>query len=691
MQNTEERGDYIMKHPEILAPVGGWDQLYAAVRSGADAVYLGTKGFNARQNAKNFDNDELKNVVKYCHARNVAVHVTLNTLLFDNEIELFIKHAKCVCESGVDAVIVQDLATAKIIRECCPEMPMHASTQMAVHNIDGVKAVQRLGFSRAVLARELSLEEIKYITENSEIEIEVFVHGALCTCISGACYLSSMLGGRSGNRGYCAQPCRLDFKNKEGRGYALSLKDMTHIPEANKIAECGVVSFKIEGRMKRPEYVAAAVTALKTSLDGGNPNMQSLESVFSRSGFTNGYLINRRNVQMYGYRRKEDVDASAGVLGKLAALYRVERQSVPVDMSIVVCENKNVELTVTDGERYVCVTGDTAEIAVSRPACEEFIRKSLEKTGGTPFYLDKLTATITGNVTVPASKLNALRREALEKLLADREKEIPKRFEEKVFTVSERTNSLKQSLWFRFESVNQIMSTEFANKIILPIDEIITNRERLQKYKDKLIIEIPDIIFGRDDAEIREKISVLQQYGVCDVLCGNIGSLELALSCGCIVHGNYGLNITNSISLGEYEKIGLEDAVVSFELGMNKIKRFGGGMKRGILAYGYLPLMKLRCCPARTSGGCAGCNGRPVLKDRIGVDFPLMCKNKKYTELLNSIPLYIGDKNISNVDFEVLYFTVEDKKAVKETIETFIHKKPFLGAHTNGLYYREVL
>ena len=299
--------------PEILAPVGGSEQLDAAIRAGADAVYLGTQSFNARRNAANFSSDELPAVVSECHRAGVRVHVTFNTLLSDRELPAALAEIGKIAASGADAVIVQDPGAAKLFREYCPTLPLHASTQMTIHDAEGVLAARELGFSRVVLARELSLREIESIRKTApEIELEVFVHGALCVSLSGVCYLSAMLGGRSGNRGLCAGPCRLDFRSR-GREYALSLKDLSAMDFLPELARIGVSSFKIEGRMKGPAYVAAAVHACREKLAGRDPDMDLLERVFSRSGFTSGYLTGKTDAGMFGRRTEEDEAASGEV------------------------------------------------------------------------------------------------------------------------------------------------------------------------------------------------------------------------------------------------------------------------------------------------------------------------------------------------------------------------------------------
>jgi len=319
---------------EILAPAGGQEQLIAAVRSGADAVYLGTRSFNARRNAENFDGESLSEAVKYCHGRGVRVHATVNTLVKDAELQSLYKEIEMLAAFGIDAVIVQDLAVAELFQRHCPSMPLHASTQMVIHNLEGALAAEELGFSRVVLARELTIEEIRKICSGTKIQIETFVHGALCMSISGQCYLSSILGERSGNRGLCAQPCRLGFKSGS-RDYALSLKDMSHISHIGELMEAGVSSLKIEGRMKRPEYVAAAVSACREAVSGKAADLTDLQAVFSRSGFTDGYITGKRNLEMFGHRTREDVEASKTVLGKIASSYRNELSRIPVDMKLL--------------------------------------------------------------------------------------------------------------------------------------------------------------------------------------------------------------------------------------------------------------------------------------------------------------------------------------------------------------------
>ena len=675
---------------EILAPVGGKEQLVAAVRSGADAVYLGAKNFNARRNASNFEDFELSETVSYCHARGVKVHVTLNTLVMDSELPALIEEIKSIANAGVDAVIVQDLAVAKLVREICPTMEMHASTQMTIHDLAGALEAKELGFSRVVLSRELSLDEIKYIADNTDIELEAFVHGALCMCMSGCCYLSSVLGGRSGNRGLCAQPCRLDFRFGE-KDHALSLKDMSHIEHIRELAEAGVCSFKIEGRMKRPEYVAAAVSACKAAIAGETPDTDSLRAVFSRQGFTDGYFTGKRTPDMFGYRSHDDVTAADKVLKNLALLYKDEPKKIPVHMSLFISEEVESVLMVSDGENYVSVAGFICEKALRAPTDKSLAERYLSKTGGTPFYLSELDFTSDGEPIIAAGELNEMRRSALSELMALREKRTLHSVNEIDLPKPKRHISEKIALRMRAEKFEQLSFAKDAEAVILPVSEIEKHPEAIELFREKLFAELPALVFPSDEEKLKNRLASLKEKGVHHALCENICTLRLAKDCGMILHGGHGLNILNSISLEEYEKLGVCDATLSFELSAPKIRDLGGNINRGILGYGYLPLMRMRACPLKKASGCKNCPGSGKIKDRKGKEFTYLCFEKKFGTLLNSLPLWVADKDFSGIDFMTLYFTTEKPENCKKIYDMFVSKTPADFEKTNGLYFRELL
>ena len=674
---------------EILAPAGGMEQLIAAVRCGADAVYLGMGGFNARRNAENFSGDGLTEAVSYSHGRGAEVHVTLNTLVYDDEIETLEREIDRAAEAGVDAVIIQDPAVLRIVRNRYPAIKRHASTQMTIHNTDGAKLMRDMGFDRVVLSRELSLREIEKICSSVDIETEVFIHGALCMSCSGGCYLSSMLGGRSGNRGLCAQPCRLNFRSGK-REYALSLKDMSHIQYLKELSDMGVRSAKIEGRKKRPEYVAAAVTACRKSLNGEEYDVDALQAVFSRSGFTDGYATGKRDLTMFGYRRREDVTAQTGVLNELANLYRKERQSVPVDMSFGMKVGATVVLTVSDGERTVTAEGAVPETAKNRPTDSETAEKNLSKTGGTPFCLNGFTAEIDPGLMLPVSELNSLRRDALGKLLTDRERIAPHKRADYELPRMPGHDAGELTLRGRFTRAEQVPEGDALEKIILPATEVFKNPYLLEKYGDRLICELPTLLFPENEDSFREKLKISAKKGLKYVLANNLYGVGLGRELGLELYGGYGLNVINSHSAGTMKELGVRDVILSWELQMKRAASLGGEIPRGMIVYGRLPLMSFRNCPVKTQKGCAGCDGGRHLVDRKGIEFPVNCQDRMYSVLYNSVPLALDRDRVRNVDFAVLYFTDESRGECERVTKAFISGEKMADKYTNGLYFREV-
>ena len=673
---------------EILAPAGGQEQLVAAVRCGADAVYLGAGGFNARRNAENFGGGALEKAVGYCHARGVLVHVTVNTLVTDRELGDLDSTIQEVAASGADAVITQDLAVMANFRDRCPDIKRHASTQMTVHNLDGAKMCADMGFSRVVLARELTLREIERISAHCGIETEVFIHGALCMCMSGACYLSAMLGGRSGNRGLCAQPCRLDFRSGE-RHYALSLKDMSHIDHIKELENAGVASLKIEGRMKRPEYVAAAVTACRVALTGEPYDRESLRAVFSRSGFTDGYLTGKRDLSMFGHRSREDVTAADKVLRELANLYKSERQAVPVDMTFTACPQGSALRAAAAGKE-AAAAGPVPERARTREMSLESVRGSLEKTGGTPFYLRSLVGSVEPGLAMAASAVNQMRRQALEELLAELERPEPKAIAPKERRTEGRWRTGETQMWGRFRLAEQLTDTDRLQRVILPVEQIKRNRELILQLGDKLTGELPALCFDGDGYPLDDTIRELRDLGLKSVSCGNIYGLRLAKEAGMRAIGDFGLNIMNSIALDEYASLGLAAATLSIELKMSGISSMAGSIPSGIISYGHLPLMRFRNCPAKGERGCGQCRGGPSLTDRKNVAFPLECGQRRYSSLLNSVPIYLADKSLPEVDFHTLYFTTETAEQARRVIEAYGKGETSAFPYSRGLYYRGV-
>ncbi len=680
-----------MKNIEILAPVGGEEQLIAAVRSGADAVYFGAASFNARRNAVNFTDDDFIGAVRYCHERGVKAYITLNTLIKDSEGEEFENTLKLIARSGADAVIVQDMGVFTRVKECVPAMPVHASTQMAVHNVAGARLLEELGFSRIVLARELSFTEIKEITEAVNTEIEVFVHGAHCMSASGMCYMSSFFGARSGNRGLCAQPCRLNFRSG-AREYALSLKDMCLADETEKLIGTGVTSFKIEGRMKRPEYVAAAVSAYKNAVKGIKPDMSLLQSVFSRSGFTKGYFEGKRDLSMFGYRTKEDVlSASNSVLNTLSNTYRNENPLIEVSMKFRVQENEPCTLEISDGKNTVTAKGAVPEKAQKVPLNSESAEKSLGKLGSTFYYCNSIVCEIEEGLMLRASDINALRREACDRLTELRGKTAEHVFIPRKKAFFTREISGEPDLYISLRSLSQLPEETGAKLIILPVKELSDNIEALCDMTGRLCAKIPALVYPAREEKLLSDLKKLAENGIKYAYCDNIGAVEIAKKTGLSVIGGTLLNITNSDSADRYFSLGAGSVTLSSELSGTAVKTLKTKARTGICIYGYMPLMHFRCCPLQSEKGCGECKGRGEITDRMGEKFTVLCENRQYSVLYNTVPLYLGDKRLPRTDFVLMTFTTENKYNVRKVIDSYKNKKALDGRKTAGLFERELL
>lgn len=681
------------KHAEILAPAGGEAQLRAAVLCGADAVYLGLRGFNARAGAENFDENTLPQTVGWCHARGVRVYVTLNTLVTDRELPQWLHSLDAVAAAGVDGVLVQDLGLAKIIRQRYPTLPLHASTQMTIHNLAGARLLEEMGFAQVVLARELSKEEIAAICAGTSMRCEVFVHGALCMSVSGQCYLSSVLGERSGNRGRCAQPCRLDFKS-HGRGYALSLKDLTLTDRLRELEALGVASFKIEGRLKRPEYVAAAVTACRQSLAGEVPDLETLQSVFSRSGFTDGYYTARRDLTMFGTRTREDAAAAAAVQGKLSALTRNEVGRLPVDMVLTMAPGEPATLAVTDGTHRVEVAGEVPQTALTRPTDEELAHRALEKCGGTPFYLQNLTCHIGEGLMLPLSALNRLRAAALTALAEARSVVVP--YPQAPAAAGEPAGRARPTgaprLGCRLAAAAQLTPAirRGAGRLSLPLHELAERPELLETGAERWVAELPAFCAPQQEEAVMRALRKLKEQGLTAALCGNLGSLLMAREAGLRIIGDYGLNIINSPAAQQAAALGCDEITLSFECERNAARNIHSPVPIGVIAYGRLPLMLLRNCPGKTAAGCGDCRGINHITDRRGEDFPLQCQNRQYTHLLNPRPLFLSDRlpEWDFCDFLTLRFTTEPPAECDAILEMYQTGAAPAGSFTRGLYYR---
>ena len=682
---------------ELLSPAGSPEAVRAAVQSGADAVYLGYGNFNARRNAVNFDEAALQEAVQYCHLRGVKVYLTLNTLLNDRELTQAAKLVDQVSQMGVDALLVQDLGVARMCRQVAPDLPLHASTQMTIHSLDGAKAAADLGMTRVVVSRELSRDQIAYLCDRSPVEIECFVHGALCMCYSGQCFFSSVIGGRSGNRGSCAGPCRLPFEantlpeGKPGRLHHLSLKDNSVIDQLDKLQALGVASAKIEGRLRTPEYVAAAVSACLAGREGRAYDRDLLKNAFSRSGFTSGYLNGKIDGSMFGVRSEADAELTKKTLPMLRELYRRERSRVPVTMRLEI-EEGGEKLTVTDADGNKAFAYGDFEPQPAHTDPTESLRRSLAKTGGTPFEAADIAVEMDGGPWfVPGSTVNELRREALDALLKKREVLRPwPTTEEHVPALPQRTLPPHRTLRARFERWDQVPEQALSGVeyLILPIAQA----DRVpREWRSKTILELPRAMFGALEQDTARRIAATQDAGFAGYEASNIAHLRLCR--GLPLSGGFGLNITNNAAAQFYAEQGLNSLLILPEVKDSDIasiapQRQGKPVPTGVMVYGHMPLMITRACPLQNIHDCAHCDKTGTLTDRKAKKFPVRCSLGVRT-IYNPVPIYMGDKpGALAVDYGVAYFTLETREEAAAILDMIRTHAPFEGDFTRGLYFK---
>lgn len=695
---------------ELLAPAGSPEALTAAVQAGADAVYLGIGPLNARRNAKNFTPETLAQAVEYCHLRGVKVYLTLNTLLNDRELALAAETGALAARLGVDAVLVQDLGVARLLRQTCPDLPLHASTQMTVHNLDGVLACAELGMTRVVLSRELSAEAIRSLCQRSPVELEVFGHGALCMCYSGQCFLSAVLGGRSGNRGLCAQPCRLAFQwpGEKKAGHPLSLKDLSLAGALGELEEMGVACLKLEGRMKKPEYVAVVTSIYAAALrEGREPTPQEvaqLEAAFSRQGFTQGYYRDQKGPAMFG-TRPEGTRDPAELFDRVRQEYsRGEHRTVPVTFAAQAKAAAPLTLTARDDRGHtVTVQAPPPEAARNRETTEQQLTEQLKKTGGTVFRARQIQVDLDPGLAVPLSAVNGLRRQALEALTQARIQPpqrpvspLPPLAVEKgprrtpAFTLSFR----------RWEQLSRACLDQGPALVYLPCQELAAHAEELARWTaDYPAVSfgavLPRIVWDRELPRLRQELAAARRAGVTQALVSHIGQLPLVRSLDLTPRADFGLGLTNGLGAEELARLGFASATASFELRLSQVRDLHKPLPTELLVYGRLPLMMMENCILKNRGKGCRCENEPQsLRDRKGEDFPVEsawgCRN----ELFNAKVLWLADKDDwkrAGLTYARLSFLREDPEtcaAVFRAYRTGTGDPP--AAFTRGLYYRGV-
>lgn len=666
--------------PELLAPAGSAQSLRAAIAAGADAVYFGGGSFNARINAKNFSEKELEEAIALLHDCGKRAYLTLNTLVRGRETEDYLRFAERAYLMGVDALIVADLGGAAAIHRHLPELELHASTQMSGHNLAAAELLAAHGFSRMVCARELSRENLEYLVKNSPIEIEAFVHGALCVSHSGQCLFSSIVGGRSGNRGECAQPCRLPYSVGGRDAYPLSLKDLSLASHITELCEMGVSSLKLEGRMKSPEYVFGVTRAFRTLLDEGRnadaDELSRLAAVFSRDGFTDGYYMNKIGSSMLGRRSEEQKKFSRLSLNSSEKIDEVRPVKRPITAEAVIVLGSPSRLTLTCGDVGVCAEGPAPERAINAPLSRESVEKSLSKLGDTSFSLEAITVSLDENegVILPVSALNALRREAcrlLGKKLEEKTAKAPRAgFEKYVPRTSERERrSLNSARFYAPEQITE-RARNYFDIIYLPLDKFSGECEG---------VIIPPVITDSERGEIREQLVRAREAGAKYALLTGLGALELVRECGLIPHGDFRLNVYNNESVAFLEELGIDRIMLSPELPLGAMRGVRG--ETSAIVYGRIPLMLLEKCVGRELSDCAECaKGGIRLTDRRGVEFPVLREYPHRNTVYNSAPVYMADRadelRAAGIIDAHYIFSVESPAEVDEVIRAYREHLP---------------
>ncbi len=690
---------------ELLAPAGSMEALRAAVQNGANAVYLGCGTFNARQSAKNFTPQALAEAVKYCHIRGVAVHLTLNTLVSDKEIPEVTELIRLAAQAGVDAFIVQDLGVIRLCRQIAPKVALHGSTQMTVHSLSGVLLCAAWGMTRVVLSRELSREEIRYICQNSPIEIEVFGHGALCMCYSGQCYLSAAIGGRSGNRGRCAQPCRQSYGyGRWENRYPLSLKDNCLVHYLQDLAAMGVASIKLEGRMKRPEYVAAVTRVYREAMDQGNvtrPMMETLYTAFNRQGFTDGYYTGRTGPDMFGIR--EDTPENHTWLKQMRQTYEAAENSlVPVLFQMNVTARES-NLTVTDGSGHSCtVHGPQPEAAVNQMLTSDQLASRLYKTGGTPYLCANASVSVEPGLMLSAAAINAMRRDALNQLTALRARLAPVSLSRPQripnFSGSRQAPVLTVQVTTREQITGRLLKMQPAVLYVplhLLLQDIPWTAQLLQKAH--VCAVLPRIVHDGELSRLRQGLENIRRMGITEVLAGNLGLLLPARDSHLQVRGDFGLNLYNSHAMTTARELELISATLSFEMSLPQIRDVSKAVPSELLVYGRMPLMITENCLVKGKNGQCTCHLNPTkLTDKTGADFPVIKDGDSCRSvLLNGKKLSLLDRqeDLSRLGIWAtrLYFTTENPREVDQVLSAYQRPTSFdPGACTRGLYLRGV-
>lgn len=693
---------------EILSPAGSPEGVIAAVQNGADSIYLGFADYNARISARNFAHDEFGRALEYCRIRGVKTYLTLNTLASDSELPFVAERAKEACRLGIDAIIVQDFGVMRALRQAVPEVPLHASTSMGIHNLEGVKMAAAMGFKRVILARELSRRKLAYICKNSPIEIEVFVHGSLCASYSGLCYMSAVIGRRSTNRGQCAEPCRLNY-NAVGHAvkHPLSLNDNCLVRYVSDLESIGVTAIKIEGRVKRPEYSAIVTGIYSKAAHKGKPptqeDLKALQRAFSRQGFTDGYYTDKLGADMFGIHEEDERVDSIMFSTARKSYLNGEYQRVPVRFVGTVVDGKRVKLAAADDRKNTAVVyGPVPEPAFHKELTIATLQTQLHKTGGTPFLCAGVKGTVEPGLALPASALNEMRRNLLSDIMEQR-KALVSRAEGEFIPIGGETGHTEPPILtvsvMRADQLSKGMEELCPKIVYVPVMEFGYESPTLHRFLENeeinVVAALPRVIHDNERKKVSEMLTRALTQGVTEALVGNLGHIQFARGHGMAVRGDFGLNVFNAETLVVLRKLSLKSATLSFELRLEEIRNISKPIDTELIVYGRLPLMITENCIIRNSSGACTCERFSGLLDRQGALFPVVPEFGCRNVLLNSKKIYMADKRRSTATLglwaERLSFTTENALECVTVMKRYMGLGDYVPTgFTRGLYYRGV-
>lgn len=718
-----------MKKVELLAPAGNYDALLGAVNAGADAVYLGGEQYGARAYADNFSRDEIISGIRLAHIYHKKIYLTINTLVKERELEGLYDFLLPFYEAGLDGVIIQDLGALAYVRRYFPGLELHASTQMTLTGSEGVSFLKEYGVSRVVPARELSLEEIKNLKETGA-EVEIFIHGAMCYCYSGQCLFSSILGGRSGNRGRCAQPCRLPYEINGGKEcFPLSMRDMCTIDLLPELIESGVDSFKIEGRMKKPSYVAG-VTAIyrkyidqyyeKGSIHVSAQDRQLLSSLYIRSKIGDGYFHRHNGREMLTLESPAYSETDPGILTEIADRYVHAPEKVPVDAQIELCSGKPAKLSLRAREAVITCEGEIVQEAQKQPLQTEKIEQQIRKMGASLLKVQDIKVKTQGQVFLPIGAINELRRKAVlameDKLIAaPRREAVP--YEPYVRPQRQRLQkrpggeSLRKPLevcvstWDQFDQIiDRGLYRIYLDSRLFLEKETLQKKLSLKKGNTQIYGSTPYIVREKDDKTLFDVKDAYKEQLIQGVLIRNLESLailkdsiakkDLELDYGVYVWNHEALDLLSDKASGICLPVELNKGEWEELITYGKQK-----MRLSAVVYGRLPMMITANCLQKTSDGCRRKSGTVMLKDRYGKEFPVYhdCRHC-YNIVYNSVPLSLH-RAFSEELQEALHcrldFTLETAKECLKVTEYFQkisvqYEDPFYSEYTTGHYKRGV-